>query len=413
MSETREVVVTGLGVISPIGLDVETFWQALLDGKSGVAKITRFDASGLPSQIGAEVKQFDPLQFMDRKTAQDTDLYIQYAVAAAKQALDDAGGLDHADPARVGVSIGTCVGGVGTLIEEHRKMEQRGPSRVSPKMITRFIPNMAAYQMAAIFGAEGPSLTISTACASSNNAIGEGMRKIQRGEADVMIAGGTDSLFIPIVYAGLASAKAVSTRNDEPEKASRPFDKNRDGMVVGEGAGIVILESRTHAEKRGARIYCQLAGYAGNAEGFHPTAPSPDGKGECRAMREALQDAGLAPEAIDYVNAHATSTVVGDKVETIAIKQVFGDHSRTLPVSSIKGHIGHLLGAAGAVELVATIKALETGIIPPTINYETPDPDCDLDYVPNKPRKANLRAALSNSFGFGGQNASLVVKKII
>lgn len=411
MVKQNEVVITGLGVISPIGHDVESFWQSLITGKSGVATVTRFDASEFAANIGAEVKDFNSLQFMNKKDARNMDVFIQYAVAAAKQAIEDAGGMDDTKSERLGVSIGNCVGGLETLMENVDKMKQRGSSRVSPKMITKFIPNMAAYQISSIFGAKGPSLTISTACASSNDAIGEAMRKIQRGDADVMIAGGTESLFIPIVYAGLISSKSVSLHNKEPEKASRPFEKNRDGFVPGEGAGIVILESRKHAEDRGARIYCELAGYGTNGDGHNPTSPSPDGEGAIRAMHEALNDAGLEPQEIDYINAHATSTPVGDEIETTALKQVFGSYSEQVPVSSIKGHIGHLLGAAGAAEIIATVKAMETGIMPPTINLEIRDPKCDLDYVPNKAREKNVEASLSNSFGFGGQNASLVLRK--
>ncbi len=407
----NSVVITGLGVVSPIGNNVPVFWRNLLAGYCGVNRLHRFKSTYGTEHIGADVKQFDPLNYMEKKTARDTDIVTQFALAATKEALDDAH-LQHPflQPTRVGIVIGTSLGGVNALWEEFCQFVERGPDRTSPKLMTKWIPNMTAYQVAHQFGIRGPSLTISTACASSNNAIGLAKKMINNGEADIIITGGTESLFIPIIQAGLTANRALSKMIHEPQRASRPFDLRRDGMVMGEGCGIAVLESESHARKRGAKIYCELAGYGSNGEGHHPTAPSPDGSGEVQAMRQALEDAQIDPQEIDYVNAHGTSTPLGDEIETEAIKQVFGEHAYRMSVSSIKGATGHLLGASGAVELIATVKAMEEGIVPPTLNYEVRDPKCDLDYVPKVPRPQSVRAALSNSFGFGGENASIILR---
>lgn len=407
----RRVVITGVGVLSPIGNDREAFWNRLIRGESGIGPVTRFDASNYATQIAGEVKDFDPLDYMERKEARRMDRFVQFAVAAAKMAMEDAAlDMEKEDPNRVGIYIGSGIGGLATWEEQHKVLLEKGPRRVSPFFIPMMIANMAAGQVSIMTGAKGPSSAAISACATGTHSVGDAFKIIQRGDADVMIAGGAEATLSPMAFAGFCSARAMSTRNEEPQKASRPFDKERDGFVMGEGAGILILESLEHAEKRGASIIAEVAGYGMSSDAYHLTAPAPEGEGASRAMQQALQDAGLAPEEIDYINAHGTSTDLNDKFETMAIKSAFGEHAKRLAISSNKSMIGHLLGAAGGVEAIATALTIKMGIIPPTINLETPDPDCDLDYVPNKARESQVRAALSNSLGFGGHNAALLFK---
>lgn len=408
----RRVVVTGLGAVSPIGIGVEAFWQSLINGVSGIGKITRFDASKHDCQIAGEVKGFDPLTYVEKKDVKKMDLFIHYALAAAIMAVEDAGlKLNGLNQERVGVIVGTGMGGIPALEESHKVLLERGPGRISAFFIPSIITNMASGQISMRFGFKGPNSCVSTACATGNHAIGDSFKIIQRGDADIMIAGGSEAVITPLCVGGFCSMKALSTRNDEPEKASRPFDLNRDGFVMGEGAGLLILEALEHALARGARIYAEIVGYGISADAYHITAPAPNGEGAVRSMRMALKDARLHPEEIDHINAHATSTPAGDANETQAIKQVFGEHAYRLAISAIKSMTGHLLGAAGGIEAVATVLTIYHQLIPPTINYETPDPECDLDYVPNKARSASVQAALSNSFGFGGTNATLVFKQ--
>lgn len=408
---SRRVVISGLGVISPIGNDLSTFWNNLIAGTSGVGPVTQFDASDYPTRIAAEVKNFDPLDYMDKKEARRMDRFVQFAVAAARQALEHAGlDMNQVDVDRVGVYIGSGIGGLATWEEQYQVLLNRGPNRVSPFFIPMMISNMAAGQVSIMTGAKGPNSTSVSACASGTNSIGDAFRIIQYGDADVMIAGGTEATIRPLAFAGFCAARAMSTHNDEPQKASRPFDKDRDGFVMGEGAGILILEELEHAKRRGANIIAEIVGYGMSGDAYHLTAPAPEGEGAARAMARAIQDAGLKPEDIDYINAHGTSTDLNDKFETMAIKKTFGEHAYKLAISSNKSMIGHLLGAAGGVEAVATAMTLKEQIIPPTINYETPDPECDLDYVPNEARRARVRAALSNSLGFGGHNATIALK---
>lgn len=408
----RRVVITGMGAITPLGEGIRDYWEALKAGRSGIDKITIFDTTGYSSRIGGEVRGFEPTSYLDRKDARRMDRFTQFAAAAARMAIEDAGlEMEREDPHRVGVAVGTGIGGIGTLVEQAEVLREKGPDRVSPFFVPMMIANMAAGQVAILFGAKGPNTTVVTACASGNNAIGDAMRIIQRGEAEVMICGGSEAAFVPLAMAGFCTMKALSTRNDEPARACRPFDRERDGFVMGEGAGMLVLESLEHARSRGARIYAEMAGYGMTADAFHITAPSPEGEGGARSMLRALEDAGLPPSAVDYINAHGTSTPHNDRMETMAIKNVFGEHARKVAISSTKSMTGHLLGAAGAVELIACVLAINEGVIPPTINYEYPDPECDLDYVPNRAREARVEVALSNSFGFGGQNATLVVRK--
>lgn len=407
----RRVVVTGVGVLSPIGNDRETFWNRLIRGESGIGSVTRFDPSNFPTQIAGEVKDFDPLDYMERKEARRMDRFVQFAVAATKMAMQDAAlDMEKEDPNRVGVYIGSGIGGLATWEEQHKVLLNKGPRRVSPFFIPMMIANMAAGQVSIMTGAKGPTSAAISACATGTHSIGDAFKIIQRGDADVMIAGGAEATITPMAFAGFCAARAMSTRNEEPQKASRPFDKERDGFVMGEGAGVLILESLEHAEKRGASIIAELAGYGMSSDAHHLTAPAPEGEGACRAMQQAMKDAGLSPEEIDYINAHGTSTDLNDKFETMAIKNAFGEHAQRLAVSSNKSMIGHLLGAAGGVEAIATALTVKTGMIPPTINLETPDPECDLDYVPNQARESKVRAALSNSLGFGGHNATLLFK---
>jgi 3-oxoacyl-[acyl-carrier-protein] synthase II len=406
----QRVVITGLGAVTPLGNTAEEFWAGLVEGRSGIGPITRFDASALPTRIAGELKGFDALKFIDRKDDRKLDPFLKYALACAQMAVDDAGlKIDEVDATRFGTLVGSGIGGISTLLESHSTLLSKGPDRVSPFFIPMLIINMASGLISMRFGAKGPNSAVVTACATGNHAIGDATRIIQRGEADVMLAGGSEAIIIPLCIAGFCQMKAMSTRNDEPTRASRPFDADRDGFVCGEGGGIVLLESLDHAVRRGARIYAEVAGYGMTSDAHHLTAPDPEGDGAARAMTAALRDAGLAPTAIGYINAHGTSTPYNDKFETIAIKRVFGEHAHRLAVSSTKSMTGHLLGAAGGIEAIATALAIHHGVLPPTVNYETPDPECDLDYVPNKARKQEVDAALTNAFGFGGTNASLAL----
>ena len=407
---TRRVIVTGMGAVTPVGLDIATTWDSLVNGRSGIARITRFDPSPYETQIAGELKGFDASAYMDKKDVRRTDRFTHYAVAAASQALQDAKLETAPDAERVGTAIATGVGGLETLIDAILLMEKRGPARLSPFLVPMLMANAASAQVSMQFGLKGPSLTHVSACASSSHAIGEGGDIIRRGQADVMVAGGAEATVIPVIVAAFAAMKTLTRRNDAPEAASRPFDKDRDGFVLSEGAAVVVLEEREHARARGARSYGELVGYGATADAYHITAPSPEGEGNARAMRMALRQAGLRPEQIDYINAHGTSTQPNDREETAAIKQVFGDHAHKLLVSSTKSMTGHLLGAAGALEAIACLLAIRDGCIPPTINYTTPDPGLDLDYVPNTARARSITTALSNSMGFGGHNASLILR---
>jgi len=409
----RRVVVTGVGAITPVGNDVATTWRALLACTSGTAPITKFDAEKFPVRFAAEVKGFDPLAYMDRKEAKRADMYTQYAVAVAIEAMTDASLVDHPDldPDRVGVIVGSGIGGLKSFEEQHDVYRDRGPSKISPFFIPMFIADIAAGIVSMRFNARGPNYATVSACATSAHAIGDAFRTIQYGDADVMITGGAEATVTPMAIGGFANMKALSERNDSPETASRPFDRERDGFVMGEGGGVVILEELTHAQRRGAKIYAEIAGYGATGDAYHLTAPAPDGEGAQRAMKRAMADAGLTPATLQYINAHGTSTPANDKNETRAIKAVFGDHARDLNVSSTKGATGHMLGAAGAVEFIFSTLAVRDGQIPPTINYQNPDPECDLNYTANAPVTRNVTAALSNSFGFGGHNVSLAVKR--
>jgi len=410
--DTRRVVITGLGALTPIGNTAEEFWSSLIQGRSGIGPITRFDTTDFPTRIAGEVRNFDPLNFVDKKEARRLDPYLQYAVAASVLAVRDAA-LETAkvDATRFGVLIGSGIGGITTLLENHKALLERGPDRVSPFFIPMLIINMASGLVSMRFGAKGPNSSVVTACATGNHAIGDAFKIIQRGDADVMIAGGAEAIIMPLTIAGFCAVKAMTTRNDEPEKASRPFDAERDGFVCSEGAGIVVLESRDHALRRDARIYAEVRGYGMSGDAHHMTAPDPEGDGAARSMAAALRDAAVSPGDVGYINAHGTSTPYNDKFETMAIKRVFGDHARHLAVSSTKSMTGHLLGAAGGIEAIATALALHHGVLPPTINYEYPDPECDLDYVPNQARKQDVEIAASNAFGFGGTNATLIFGK--
>ena len=408
----QRVVITGVGAVTPVGNTAEEFWAALLQGRSGIGPITRFDTTGYPTRIAGELKGFDSLKYIDKKDDRKFDPYLKYAVACAQMAVDDAGlKTDQLDTTRFGVLVGSGIGGITTLLESHSVLLSKGPDRVSPFFIPMLIVNMAPGLISMRFGARGPNSSVVTACATGNHAIGDAMKIIQRGDADVMIAGGAEAIIIPLTIAGFCQMKAMSTRNDDPTRASRPFDAGRDGFVCGEGGGLVILESLSHAVRRGAKIYAEVAGYGMTGDAHHMTAPDPEGDGAARAMAAALRDANLEPTAVGYINAHGTSTPYNDKFETLAIKRVFGDHARKLAVSSTKSMTGHLLGAAGGIEAIATALALHHGILPPTINCETPDPECDLDYVPNQARKQDVDVALTNAFGFGGTNATLALIK--
>src|SRR5438093_5430142 len=411
MSE-RRVVITGIGVVTPLGNDLDTFWKNLVAGHSGIGPVTRFDATNFDCKIGGEVKDFKADAYMPAKETRRTDRFTHFAVAAAKLAVVDSKlELDKQDLNRVGCLVGSCIGGMETIEDQARVLFSKGPGRVSPFMIPMLIVNMASGYVSMLLGAKGPNLAVVSACATATHALGEAARAIIHNDADVMVAGGSEAAITRMGYAGFCAMRAMSTRNDEPTRASRPFDAERDGFVMGEGAGVCILESLEHAKKRHARIYCEIAGYGITGDAYHMSAPAPEGEGAARSMAMALRHAHLNPEQISYLNAHGTSTPVGDKCETQAIKTIFGAHAKKLAVSSTKSMTGHLLGAAGAVETAVCALAIQDNIVPPTINYENPDPDCDLDYVPNKPRQMPVHACVNNSLGFGGHNATLIVKR--
>ena len=412
--DRRRVVVTGLGALTPVGNSTDEFWSAITQGRSGIGPITKFDSSGYPTRIAGEVREFDPLTYVDKKEARRLDPYLQYAIACAAMAVEDASlDVSKVDGTRFGVLIGSGIGGIQTLLETHKTLLDRGPDRVSPFFIPMMIVNMASGLVSMRFGAKGPNSAVVTACATGNHALGDALRIIQRNDADVMIAGGAEAIIVPLTIAGFCAMKAMSTRNEEPTRASRPFDAGRDGFVCGEGGGVLILEALEHAQRRDARIYAEIIGYGMTGDAHHMTAPDPTGDGAARAISAALTDARLDASAVGYINAHGTSTEYNDKFETLAIKRVFGDHAYRLAVSSTKSMTGHLLGAAGGVEAIATVLALHHGLLPPTINYEVPDPACDLDYVPNQARKQDVEFALSNAFGFGGTNATLAFRKYL
>lgn len=409
----RRVVVTGMGIISPLGTGAEKNWEAALKGTSGIGKVTRFDASGFPTKIAGEVKGFNPEDYVDRKDVKKMDRFIHFAIAGAKEAMTDANLLINKDTAeRTGVIMGAGLGGLESIERYHEALLEGGVRKISPFFIPMLIVNLAPGQISMIYGAKGPNISITTACAASTHAIGEAYQAIRADEADVIIAGGSEATITPLGLGGFCAMRALSTRNDDPTKASRPFDSDRDGFVMGEGSAILILEELEFARKRGAKIYAEICGYAATADAHHITAPAPAGEGAARCMDLALKSGGIQPEEVDYINAHGTSTKYNDLFETMAIKTVFGDHAYKLAVSSTKSITGHLLGAAGAVEAFFTVLAIKNGMIPPTINYETRDPDCDLDYVPNESRKREINVALSNSFGFGGTNGVVIFKKM-
>tara|TARA_B100000963_G_C22595905_1_gene657825 strand:+ start:668 stop:1918 length:1251 start_codon:yes stop_codon:yes gene_type:complete len=411
LADRQRVVVTGLGAITPLGLGVDSFFQGLVEGRNGISRVEAFDTEKFTCKIGGEIKDFDASNYMDRKEAHRNDRFVHFAFAATKQALADAGlNMDQEDPDRVGVFIGSGIGGMDTIEKNCIKLIEGGPRKVSPFMIPALISNMASGVIGIELGAMGPNFSIVSACATGAHSIGESLKTLRLGEADVMIAGGSEATITSLSYAGFCSMKAMSTNNDDPEHASRPFDLNRDGFVMGEGAGVLVLETLEHARKRGAKIHCELVGYGASCDANHITAPHPEGKGLIGAMKRALHSAQLNISDIDYINAHGTSTPYNDRFETMAVKTLLGEHVKNVPMSSTKSMTGHLLGAAGGVESVACVRMLETGILAPTINYQEPDPDCDLDYVPNEAREAKISVAMSNSLGFGGQNASLVFK---
>lgn len=408
----KRVVITGLGAVTPLGKDVPMLWDGLLAGRSGVGPITQFDATDLKVRIAAEVKDFDPETLFGRRKARRNDRFTLFALEAARQAIADAGlQFEQGDGREVGVIIGTALGGVLTLLRNHEILLRSGPRRVSPFMAPMMMSNAASAAVAIAYGLQGPNLALVSACATGSNAIGEAAEVIRRGHADVMICGGSEAMIAPLALAGFNNMGVVSTRNDEPDRASRPFDADRDGLVLGEGAGVLALESLEHARARGCRIYCELVGYGASSDAYHITAPEETGQGAALAMERVLHDADLEPEEVDYINAHGTSTALNDRIETKAIRTVFGLHADHLVVSSSKFMLGHLIGAAGAVEAIACVKSLEIGWVHPTINYKKPDPECDLDYVPNQARKLDPRVILSNSFGFGGHNGCLIFSR--
>jgi 3-oxoacyl-[acyl-carrier-protein] synthase II len=409
---SRRVVITGLGLVSPLGVGVEKNWNALLEGMNGISRITKFDASEFSSQIAGEVKDFNPLDFMDKKEARKMDPFIQYAIAAAMQAVDDSGiKREILEGDRTGVYVGSGIGGIGAIENQHAILLSKGPNRVSPFFLISSIINEASGQISILFKAKGPNSATATACATGTHAVGDSFRMIARGDADIMLAGGAEAPITPLGLAGFCAMRALSLRNDEPHKASRPFDAQRDGFIMSEGAGVVVMEELGIALKRGARIYAEIVGYGMSGDAYHVSAPCFDGEGAYQAMRKALEDCGISPEEIEHINAHGTSTPYNDKIETLAIKRLFGGHARKIGISSTKSMTGHLLGAAGGFESAASVLCLKNQIMPPTINYEFSDPECDLDYVPNKSRSANLNYVLSNSFGFGGTNGALVFKR--
>ncbi|MDD5252711.1 MAG: beta-ketoacyl-ACP synthase II [Candidatus Omnitrophota bacterium] len=409
----KRVVITGLGVVSPVGNDVASFWQSLIDGKSGVGLNTTFDATAFDSRIAAEVKNFNPTDYgISLKDIKRTAKFVQFAIAAAKEAMESSG-LDSKknDATRMGVIIGSGIGSLHTIEEEHKIFLSKGPSRLSPFLIPMLIVNEASGMVAIIHGLKGPNSCVATACASGSHAIGEAYRTILYGDADIMLTGGTESCIVPTAVGGFCALRALSTRNDDPKRASRPFDRDRDGFIMAEGCGLVVLETLEHAQKRNANIIAEIVGFGMSCDAYHITAPDPEGSGAAQAMSMALKDAKMNPEEMTYINAHGTSTKLNDKIETLSMKKAFGPYSKKVMISSTKSVTGHLLGAAGGVEFVACCLAIRDGVVPPTINYENPDPDCDLDYVPNIARKTNVITCMSNSLGFGGHNASLIVKK--
>ena len=409
---SRRVVITGIGLVSSLGIGTSENWKALLAGTSGVARITKFDASGFAAQIAAEVKGFDPLQFIDKKDVKKMDVFIQYAIAASQFAMDDSGLVITPENApTIGVYIASGIGGFATIEREHEALLEGGPRKISPFFIPSAIINLAAGQVSIRFGAKGPNLATCTACSASAHSVGESFEIIRRGDAEAMIAGGSEAAITPMSVGGFGRMQALSTRNDDPARASRPFDRDRDGFIIGEGAGVIILEELDHARRRGARIYAELVGYGASADAYHITAPSEDGEGAIRVMNAALKKACITPDKVDYINAHGTSTPYNDRLETLAIKKCFGDHARKLVISSTKSMTGHLLGAAGGLEAGIAALAVHDQEVPPTINLDHPDPECDLDYVPHKSRKLKVDYALSNSFGFGGTNAALLFKR--
>lgn len=412
--DKRRVVITGVGMITPLGIGVEQSWNGLLAGRSGIGKITQFDAANFPTRIAGEVDGFDPEEYIEPKEIKKMDRFIHFALAAAQMAMNDSGLKITAENAeRAGVIVGSGIGGLRSIEHYHSVLLEKGPRRITPFFIPMLVVNLASGQISIRFGAKGPNSAVVTACATGSHAIGDAFKIIQRGDADAMIAGGTEAVITPLGIGGFNAMKALSTRNDEPEKASRPFDMDRDGFIMGEGAGIMVLESLETALERGAGIYAEIAGYGMAADAYHITAPSPNGEGAARCMKMALQDAGVDPSEVNYINAHGTSTKAGDEIETYAIKTVFGEYAYKIPVSSTKSMTGHLLGAAGGVESVVSILSIKNDIIPPTINLDTPDPECDLDYVPKQARRTTVNYALSNSFGFGGTNACLLFRKFI
>ncbi len=401
-----------MGVVASLGHNVNDFWANIVAGKCGIDKVTLFDAKDYSCQIGAEVRGWDPAQHMDAKEVRRNDRYTHFGFCAAKQAIADAKlDMTKEDADRVGVIIGSGIGGMWTIENQHKVLLERGPRKVSPFMIPALISNMCGGLVAIELGARGPNFGVVSACSTATHAIGESLRMIRRGEADVMVCGGAEAAITPLAYAGFCSMKAMSTNNDNPQKSSRPFDLNRDGFIMGEGSAILVIESLEHALARGAHIYCELAGYAATCDAYHITSPDPEGKGLSQSMIKALRDANVEPHQVDYINAHGTSTPYNDKFETLAIKKIFGDHARKVHISSTKSMTGHLLGAAGSIEAVISVKAIESGIVPPTINYETPDPDCDLDYTPNVKREAKIDTVLTDNLGFGGHNAALVFRR--
>ncbi len=413
LSDSERVVITGLGVMTSLGLTVDTFWANIIAGKSGIVPITSFDVSAYDSRIAAEIRDFNPAEYMERKEARHMDRFSQFAVAASRQAAEDAKLVITPDMAdRVGVLIGSGIGGILTIEDQYRVLWEKGPSRISPFFIPMLISDMGSGQVSIQLGAKGPNTSVVTACATGTHAIGDAYHIIRRGDADVMIAGGAEAPISQMGLGGFCAARAVSTRNDDPEHASRPFDATRDGFVMGEGSGIVILERLDFAKSRNARIYAEVVGYGMSGDAYHITQPAPEGEGAVRSMRNALARANLSTDEVDYINAHGTSTIPNDKLETAAIKRLFGDRAYKIAVSSTKSMTGHLLGAAGAVETIISVLAIQNGIAPPTMNYSEPDPDCDLDYIPNTARKMPIRTAMSNSFGFGGHNATLVFMKL-
>lgn len=410
----RRVVITGVGLVSPLGLDKVEFWNNLVDGKSGISAVESFDVSQYPCRIAGEIKDFDPSRYMEKKEAKRVDRFTQLGIAAALQAWRDAG-LDNIelDKDEIGVLVGSGIGGIQTVEQQLKVLAEKGPRRVSPFLVPALIANMASGYISILLGLRGPNSTVVTACATSTHAVGDAWHIIGRGDAEIMLAGGAEAAISHLAFSGFSSARALSIRNDEPERASRPFDLKRDGFVMGEGAGVVILETLEHALSRGAAIYGEIVGYGMSGDAYHMTAPDPEGRGAFLSMHRALKSASIAPEEVDYINAHGTSTEFNDKIETMAVKKLFGEHAYKLAVSSTKSMTGHLLGAAGAVELIATLLTMQHQVIHPTVNYEYPDPDCDLDYVPNHAREAAVNVAISNSFGFGGTNATLAVKRYL